>query len=43
MIEQVHNILATPREKIVETKNFVAVLNQAIAQMRAEKTCAACD
>ncbi|MGZ8844267.1 MAG: hypothetical protein ACXW18_11440 [Pyrinomonadaceae bacterium] len=43
MIEQVLNILATPSEKFIETKNFVAVSDQSIAQLRAKTACAACD
>src|SRR5258708_10434217 len=39
--EQVHDVGALAAEKIVEADNFLPVVEQALAKMRAEKSCAA--
>jgi len=42
-VEQVNNIRPRAGEKIVHAKNFIALFDQAIAQMAADKTSAAAD
>jgi len=41
IVEQVNDVLASAGEKIVERDDFVAVIEQSFAQMRADKTRAA--
>ena len=43
VIEQVRDVLASPGKEVVEADHFVAFAQQSLAQMRADKTCAAGD
>src|ERR1044071_1154 len=41
--EKMKDVFASPREEIVQADDLVPVQQQALAKMRADKTCAACD
>ncbi|GMU91356.1 MAG: hypothetical protein AMXMBFR4_04140 [Candidatus Hydrogenedentota bacterium] len=43
VLQQVLDVPLAPREEVVQTKDFVAALEQAFAQMRADKACSPCD